>query len=245
MTIHPSALIHPNASLGTNVSVGAFTIINEGVVIASDTSIGSHCELGIQHPENRNQLVIGRESRIRSHTVIYGGSTFGDQLETGHHVSLREGITAGKNLRVGSYSDVQGSLSIGDFVRLHSNVHLGKNTKIGSFVWVFPFVVTTNDPQPPSEQVLGCTIEDYSAIATGAILLPGVVIGHDSLVGANSTVNKSVEPFSLVVGSPARRIKDTRELKNHEGNQSYPWRRHFKQGYPDEVLLQWSSELNH
>jgi acetyltransferase-like isoleucine patch superfamily enzyme len=243
MSIHPTAIIHPNTSIGGNVSIDAFTIINESVEIGENTSIGSHCQIGVPHQSSDKRLKIGTGSTIRSHSVLYRGSTFGDQLETGHHVSLREGIQAGKNLRVGSYSDLQGDTTIGDFVRLHSNVHLGKQTKVGNFVWIFPFVVTTNDPQPPSNFVLGCIIEDFSAIATGSIILPGVIIGHDSLVGANSTVNKKVEPFSLVIGSPARWIKDVRDLKDPDLKQSYPWRKHFHKGYPNEILEIWAQEF--
>jgi acyl-[acyl carrier protein]--UDP-N-acetylglucosamine O-acyltransferase len=243
MTIHPSAIIHPSVHLGRNVSVGPFSVINENVVIGDDSVIGSHTEIGIPHQENLGQLFIGPRSVIRSHTVLYSGSSFEERLETGHHVSIREGTKAGKNLRVGSYSDIQGDVEIGDFVRLHSNVHLGKQTKIGNYVWIFPFVVTTNDPQPPSEQVLGCQIEDYVAIATGAILLPGIHVGHDSLVGANSTVNKNVEPFSLIVGSPGRKIKDVRDLKGADSTQSYPWRMHFKRGYPEDVIRSWEEEF--
>ncbi len=243
MTIHPTAVIHPGAKLGKAVSVGPFSIINENVEIGANSTIGSHCEIGISHANSNENLVIGDESIIRSHSVMYSGSTFGCKLETGHHVSLREGTKAGENLRVGSYSDIQGDLVIGNFVRLHSNVHLGKQTIIGNYVWIFPFVVTTNDPQPPSEQVLGCHVEDFVAIATGAILLPGVVVGHDSLIGANSTVNKNVEPFSLMVGSPARKIKDVRDLKDTNSRQSYPWRMHFRRGYPEEVIKSWEETL--
>jgi acetyltransferase-like isoleucine patch superfamily enzyme len=243
MLIHPTAVIHPKAKLGNAVSVGAFSIVNENVEIGANSIIGSHCEIGISRPDNHENLVIGAESIIRSHSVLYAGSKFGNKLETGHHVSIREGTKAGDNLRVGSYSDIQGDLVIGNFVRLHSNVHLGKQTTIGNYVWIFPFVVTTNDPQPPSELVLGCQIEDYVAIATGAILLPGVHVGHDSLVGANSTVNKNVEPFSLIVGSPGRKIKDVRDLKSADSRQSYPWRMHFRRGYPEEVIRSWEDEF--
>ncbi len=242
MTIHDTAYIHPSASLGKNVNVGSFSIIHADVVIGDNTIIGSFCELGIKHPSNETNLIVGKDSVIRSHSVIYAGSQFDSNLETGHHVSLREGISAGKNFKVGSYSDIQGDLEIGNFVRLHSSVHLGKHTQIGNFVWIFPFVVTTNDPQPPSELVLGCIVEDYAAIATGSILLPGVRIGHDSLIGANSTVVKDVEPFSLAVGSPARRIRDVRDLKNRELKNTYPWRQHFRRGYPPEVLEKWNTE---
>jgi acetyltransferase-like isoleucine patch superfamily enzyme len=244
MFIHPTALVHPSATIGENVSIDAYTIIGENAQIDDGTSIGTHCHIGLPNSNVHSPLKIGRNSVIRSHSVIYAGSFFGHSLETGHHVSLREGMKVGQNLRVGSYSDLQGDLEIGDYVRLHSNVHLGKQTRLGNFVWIFPFVVTTNDPMPPSNFVAGCHIEDYSAIATGAILLPGVKVGHDSLVGANSTVNKDVEPFSLVVGSPARRVRDVRDLMNSENAQAYPWRKHFRRGYPEEVIKMWEDEIS-
>ena len=45
--IHPTALISPGAKLGSNVSVGPFSIIHDGVTIGNETSIGSHCEIGL------------------------------------------------------------------------------------------------------------------------------------------------------------------------------------------------------
>jgi acetyltransferase-like isoleucine patch superfamily enzyme len=205
--------------------------------------IGSHCEIGTPYLQGDGTLKIAEGSLIRSHTVIYSGSSFGEKLETGHHVTLREGISAGKNLRVGSYSDLQGDLRIGNYVRLHSSVHLGKHTEVGDFVWIFPFVVTTNDPRPPSEIVLGCKIEDYAVIGTGAVLLPGIRVGHDALVGANSSVVKNVGPFELVIGSPARFVKDVRELTDDNNLQFYPWRRNYHHGYPKEVKDFWKEEL--
>ena len=55
--------------------------------------------------------MIGPNSNIRSHTVIYQGATFEEKLETGHHSLIRENIHAGKNLRVGSYSELEGKYS--------------------------------------------------------------------------------------------------------------------------------------
>ena len=245
MIVHPTSIIEKGVELGENVTIGAFTILHPGVQVGAGTNIGAFCELGIgSNNSNSDKLIIGRNSNIRSHTVAYLGSSFADGLETGHHVSLRENIEAGQNLRVGSYSDLQGDIVIGDFVRLHSNVHIGKKTSIGNFVWIFPYVVTTNDPVPPSNHVLGCTLEDYVVIATASIILPGVKIGHDSVIGANSTVTKDLEPFCLALGTPAKVVKDVREIRfNSEGPTVYPWRHHFFRGYPDYIVENWLREV--
>jgi acyl-[acyl carrier protein]--UDP-N-acetylglucosamine O-acyltransferase len=244
LNIHPTAIVSNNAQVPNSVKVGPFSIIHDNVFIGEDSNIGSYCEIGIKNAVNSDQeLRIGSNALIRSHTVMYSGSSFANFLETGHHVSLRERIQAGENLRVGSYSDLQGDIELGQYVRLHSNVHLGKQTKIGNFVWIFPFVVTTNDPTPPSNVVKGCSIHDFAVIATGSILIPGVTVGENSLVGANSTVNRNVAPFSVVVGNPAKHIKDVRDvlLPDGSGVKAYPWNKNFSRGFPDDVIEGWKN----
>jgi UDP-3-O-[3-hydroxymyristoyl] glucosamine N-acyltransferase len=68
-------------------------------------------------------------------------------------------------------SDLQGHCEIGDYVRFHSNVHIGQKSKIGNFVWIFPYVVLTNDPYPPSNNLVGVTVHDFAAIATMSVIL--------------------------------------------------------------------------
>jgi acetyltransferase-like isoleucine patch superfamily enzyme len=234
--IHETAIVSALSIIHPSVKVGAYSVINDHVVVGENSVIGNFCEIGIKNNLNLNdQLVIGSGSIIRSHSVLYSGSVFGNNFETGHHVTLRENIEAGLNFRVGSYSDLQGDLSIGNFTRVHSNVFISKHTSIGNFVFIFPSCVVTNDPIPPSEIVMGCTIRDFAVIASSVTLLPGVIIGEHALVGANSIVTTNVDPYSLVVGSPARRIKDVRELNipSQSGMPAYPWRQRFKRGFSD------------
>ena len=161
--IHPTALISEGANLGSNVSVGPFSIIHEGVKIGSGSTIGSHCEIGVfSDIASENTLVIGEDSHIRSHSILYIGSSFGRALTTGHRVTIRENTMSGINFQVGTLGDIQGDCEIGDYVRLHSNVHVGKSSKIGNFVWIFPYVVLTNDPHPPSDVCKGVTVGDYA-----------------------------------------------------------------------------------
>ena len=102
--IHPTAIISTNAKLHKNVTIGPFSIVNENVEIGENTYIGAFCEIGTRNNLCKtDRLVIGNESIIRSHSVLYSGSTFADKLETGHHVTLRENLLVGSNLRVGSY----------------------------------------------------------------------------------------------------------------------------------------------
>lgn len=240
MTIHPSAIIEEGAQLGENVSIGA------NVIIGNNVTIQNNCEIGVYSVgDNVSPLVIGNNGFIRSQSIFYTGSIFAENLVTGHRVTVREGVEAGKNLQLGTLTDLQGDCSIGDYVRMHSNVHIGKHSKIGSYVWIFPYVVLTNDPHPPSDVQKGVTIEDYVALSTMSVVLPGVVVKKDTLVGAHSLVSKNTNEGTLVAGSPAKEICLASKMRLQDGSRkpAYPWRRHFHRGYPVDVVSDWKAEF--
>jgi acetyltransferase-like isoleucine patch superfamily enzyme len=129
-------------------------------------------------------------------------------------------------------------------VRFHSNVHIGQKSEIGNFVWIFPYVVLTNDPHPPSSVLQGVRIGDFAAIATMSIILPGVTVGEGALIGAHSSVNRDVEPDTVAAGSPAKFVCNASaiKLKDGSGRPAYPWRDHFTRGYPEHIVAQWLEE---
>lgn len=244
--IHSMGSVSPRAKLGKNVSIGPNTIIHDNVIIGDDTIIEGFCEIGVSTTLSaKKELIIGAKSHIRSHSIFYQGSEFGEDLSTGHRVTVRENTKAGVNLRLGTLCDIQGDCEIGDYVRLHSNVHIGKCSAIHDFVWIFPYVVLTNDPHPPSEVLQGVTLEKFSVVATMSVVLPGVTVGTGALVGAHSLVNKNVKPDAVVVGSPLKHVCNTSEIKNKEtGEHVYPWRARFKRGYPEKIVKEWEEEFN-
>lgn len=245
--IHPTAIVSKEAMIGQEVSIGPFTTVHEDVILGDGTIIEGYCEIGYPSPLAENKsLIIGKDSLIRSYSLFYQGSVFGDRLVTGHRVTVREKIIAGINLQIGTLSDFQGDCIIGDYVRTHSNVHISKHSTIGNFVWIYPYVVLTNDPHPPSTYTAGVTVEDYAVIATMSVVLPGVRIGTHSLVAAHSLVNSDVPPHTFVGGSPARELGDIKKikLKDGTGRSAYPWPRHFHRGYPEGVVRGWIEQFD-
>ncbi len=240
--IHPSAYVSPAAKLGVGIEIGAFSVIHDNVVLGDRVKIGAYCELGIATPlGDGSSLCIGADSLIRSHAVFYESSSFGAGLVTGHNVVVRENTRAGLSFQIGTASEIQGDCTVGDYVRFQSNVFVGKKTTIGNFVWVLPHVVLTNDPTPPSNVMIGCTIEDYASIAAASVVLPGVTVGHHSLVAAQACVTKSVPPNKVVAGVPAKVMGDASDIKRRDGSDkpAYPWTDHFTRGYPVEIIERW------
>jgi len=235
--------VSKTATIGDNVKIGDNTIIYDNVHIGNNTIIANDCIIGepvnsyyTQKEYKNPKTVIGDNSLIRSHCIVYAGNKIGENFSSGHRVTIRENTTFGKNCNVGTLSDIQGYSNFGDFCRLHSNVHIGQKSNVGNFVFIYPYVVFTNDPHPPSNILNGITIGDYSVIAVHSILLPGVKIGRNCLVGANSTVGKSFEDELVIVGSPAKALFSVREIKSKEKDKisHYPWMYNFERGMPWE-----------
>lgn len=242
--IHPSSYISPGAKLGEDVEIGPFSVIHANVVLGNRVKVGAYCELGISTPlGDGTPLNISDDSLIRSHSVFYESSSFGAGLTTGHHVTVREKTIAGTGFQIGTLSEIQGDCSVGNYVRFQSSVFVGKTTSIGNFVRIAPYVVLTNDPTPPSDVLMGCTIEDYASIAAASVVLPGVTVGHHSLVAAHACVTKNVPPHMVVAGMPARVVGETKSIKLRDGSgrAAYPWTRHFTRGFPASVTAHWTT----
>ena len=244
--ISATAVIREGVRIGDNVIIedDVFidhdTIIRDNVHIKAGTAIGARCiigeYLGDFYTDRSNKvhpLIIGQKALIRSETIIYGDTVIGDNFQTGHRVTIREKSRIGHNVRIGTLSDIQGDCDIGNYVNLHSNVHIGMKSTIKDYVWIFPYVVLTNDPTPPSETLLGVTIEEFAIIATGSIIMPGKHIGKDALVGAGAIVTKDVPAMKVFVGNPAREVSDVTQIVDKvTGQDIYPWRYTFDRGMP-------------
>lgn len=235
-----NCIIEDDVVIEKDSYIDSNTIIRKGTKLGTNSFVGSNCIIGeylnkfcVNHISDDYALNIGNNAVIRSGTIIYTDSNIGNNFNTGHRVTIREESKIGNNVSVGTLSDIQGNCKIADYVRMHSNVHLGQLSIIDSFVWIFPYVVLTNDPTPPSDELLGVHVHPFAIIATGSVLLPGVEVYEDSLIGACSIVTKDVSKYAVVVGNPAKQVSDIRKIKNKiTGQLAYPWRYHFKNYMP-------------
>ena len=238
-----------DVTIGNNVIIGHGSIIYPNVVIGGNTFIGPYSTLGEPtgsfYNENSacvekhdfKRTIIGPNSVIRSHSIIYEDVEIGEGFQSGHRITIREKTSIGIKCSVGTQTDIQDNVKIRDYVRVHSNVFMGQYTVIEDYAWIYPYVALTNDLHPPVYNPKGVTIKKYAVIATSSVILPGVVIGKNALVGAHSVVTKNVDDEMLVVGNPAKVRCSVRDIRDENGNQVYPWKDHLREyrGYPWQI----------
>lgn len=193
--ISERAVILENVELGENILVEDFAII------------------GVQARGTKGlKTVIGDNSVIRSHTVIYAGNVIGRNFQTGNKANIRECNSIADDVSIGTLSVVEHHVEIGKGVRIHTQVFIPEYSRLEDESWVGPNVVFTNARYPKSPRVkanlVGPTLCIGAIVGANSTLLPGVVVGERALVGAGSVVTKDVAAGTVVVGNPAQKMND-------------------------------------
>lgn len=164
--------------------------------------------------------------RIRSGAVVYGGARLGRHCHIAHNAVIREGNQLGRHCSVGTNTTLDPGNNIGDYVRIHANCYIA-NAEICSHVFIGPGVIFTDDLHPMCPKYQSCrkptTIMPLASIGAGAILMPGVTIGHRALVAAGAIVTEDVMPGAVVVGNPARQVKHVSDLRCDVGHYGVPY----------------------
>jgi acetyltransferase-like isoleucine patch superfamily enzyme len=240
-------VISNEARIGKNVKFGNFVTVAAGASIGDDSIIESYSYIGYSNGRERGDLTIGKRAHVRSHTVIYQGSTIGDDLVTGHHAVIRENCQIGDAFQAGIATVLMGELEIGDYVKTGSSVEIGQGSRLGSFVWIYINTSLINDRRPPSAEISGPIVEDYAVIGAHCVIYPGVRVGTDSLVGSGCFLMQDLAPEQIAVGNPSKVIGPTSKIKveiDGEKKSVYPWRFRFHKGYPKELVDTWLDEAH-
>jgi acetyltransferase-like isoleucine patch superfamily enzyme len=193
--------------------------IYENVLLGDGAIIEDYCLIGVPpraQEDGELKTLIGKGAMIRSHTVIYAGSTIGDNFVTGNKVNIREFNQIGNDVSIGTLSVIEHHVRIGDRVRIHSQAFVPEYSILEEDSWLGPNVVLTNAKYPLSpgakETLAGPLIRKGAKIGANATILPAVVVGINALVGAGSVVVTDVPDNAVVAGNPAKIIKMMHEL---------------------------------
>jgi UDP-2-acetamido-3-amino-2,3-dideoxy-glucuronate N-acetyltransferase len=155
---------------------------------------------------------IGGGALIGGHVVIHGYARVGPGARIGDHAQIRDGAEIGAGSTIGSFSSVDPGVVVGERVSVQTRCYLTGGTVIEDDVFVGPGVTLTNDNSmdrhEPGFEFEGPLLRRACRIGGGAVLCPGVEIGEEAFVAAGAVVTADVPPRTVVMGVPARPVRE-------------------------------------
>ena len=147
------------------------------------------CKIHIDWSARVNTIQVGRKTRIWAFT------------------NIMKNVVIGSNCNICDRCFVESGVSIGNEVTIKT----GKFgcIEISDNVFIGPGVQFCNDKYPRNKtyQAMSTKLMQNCSIGAGSVVLPGVTIGMDSIVGAGSVVTKDVPSRAVVVGNPAKVLR--------------------------------------
>jgi acetyltransferase-like isoleucine patch superfamily enzyme len=204
------AEIHPTATVYEG------TVLGEGVKVLEGAVVGKQPTLSPRSTARREPLpptTIGDGTIVSTGAIVFAGSSIGARVILGDQSCVRERVEIGDDVVLGRGSYIENDTTVGALTKIQAQAYITAYSTLEDNVFIAPCVVTTNDnymgrTEKRLSQLRGPTIRRGARIGGGAILCPGVEIGEDAFVGAGAVVTKDVPPRRLVVGSPARVLRE-------------------------------------
>ena len=205
--VHPTATVYPG------------TVLAAGVKVLENAVVGKQPSLSPRSTTKREPLPpteIGEGTVVSTGAIVFGGSQVGARVILGDQSCVRERVTIGDDVVLGRGSLVENDTTIGAMTRIQAEAYITAYSTLEEHVFVAPCVVTTNDnymgrTEQRHELTKGPTIRRGARVGGGAVLCPGVEIGEEAFVGAGAVVTKDVPPRTIVVGNPARVLREVPE----------------------------------
>src|SRR5215831_14116405 len=202
--IHPTAVVHPG------------TVLGDGVRVLEHAVVGKQPTLSPRSTTRRGDLapaVLGDGTIVSTGAIVFAATTIGARVILGDQSCVRERVTIGDDVVVGRGSLVENDTTIGALTKIQADAYITAYSTLEDNVFIAPCVVTTNDDfmgrtERRHDLVAGPTIRRGARVGGGAVLCPGVEVGEEAFVGAGAVVTKDVPARMLVVGNPARVLRE-------------------------------------
>jgi UDP-2-acetamido-3-amino-2,3-dideoxy-glucuronate N-acetyltransferase len=206
--------------VGANVSFGAHVVVHAGTLIGDGCTIEDHVVLG-KPPRlagrssargEVGQLQLGARVTVCAGAVVLAGASIASEAIIGDQAFVRERSCVGAASVIGRGSVVDNDVQVGARVRVQTNVYLTAFSLIEDDVFVGPSVTTSNDDTMARHEqdrpLRGAILRRACRVGAGAVLTPGVEIGPEAFVAAGAVVTRDVPARAVVMGTPARVVRE-------------------------------------
>ncbi len=195
------------------------TVVGEGCRILDYAVVGKQPTLSPRSTAAREQLPpleLGPGTVVSTGAVVFAGTSIGRGVIVGDQSCVRERCTIGDDVVIGRGALVENDTAVGARSKIQAEAYVTAYSTLEDDVFIAPCVVTTNDNfmgRTEKRHALrkGPTIRRGARIGGAAILLPGIEIGEEAFVGAGAVVLKDVPARAVMVGNPARQIREVPE----------------------------------
>jgi acetyltransferase-like isoleucine patch superfamily enzyme len=202
--VHRTAIVYPG------------TVLGEGVKVLEGAVVGKQPSLSPRSTASRDPLPpaeIGDGTVVSTGAIVFAGSQIGARVILGDQSCVRERVTIGDDVVVGRGSLIENDTTVGALTKIQADAYITAYSTLEENVFIAPCVVTTNDnfmgrTERRHALLAGPTIRRGARIGGGAVLCPAVEIGEEAFVGAGAVVTSDVPPRMLVVGNPARVLRE-------------------------------------
>jgi acetyltransferase-like isoleucine patch superfamily enzyme len=220
----PGLLLGERVLLPPTVQIGGNVVIHEGTVIGGEARIqdgaviGKPLALGQRSAASRQTPApaeVGAGATVCAGAVVVEGAVVGDGAVIGDQAHVRERAVIGEQSVLGRGSAVDNDVRVGARVRIQTGCYLTAFSVVEDDVFVAPGVTLTNDDtmgrHGPGHELRGATLRRACRVGGGAVLVPGVEVGEEAYVAAGAVVVADVPPRAVVMGVPARVVREVPE----------------------------------
>jgi acetyltransferase-like isoleucine patch superfamily enzyme len=195
------------------------TVLGEGCKILDHAVVGKQPTLSPRSTAKREELPpleLGAGTIVSTGAVVFAGTTVGERVIVGDQACIRERCTVGDDVVIGRGSLVENDTSVGALTKIQAHAYITAYSLLEDNVFIAPCVITTNDnfmgrTEKRLELLKGPTIRRGARVGGGAVLLPGIEIGEEAFIGAGAVVIRDVPARALMVGNPARQLREVPE----------------------------------